>query len=68
MGKMIEVEGYKAFRGIMKVSYTILYGEVEPGECNDNIYGDWLYKPHTDCWYCGGKSYPAELCKVLEVE
>lgn len=54
MGKMIEVEGFKAFRGVMRV-------------CGKNISGDWLYNPHTECWYGCGWSYPAIMCKVLEV-
>ena len=56
MGKMIEVEGFKAFRGKM-----LVYG------C-EVVYGDWLYKPDTGCWYHGGSSYMERSCKVLEVE
>lgn len=55
MGKMIEVEGFKAFRGVMRI-------------CGKNISGEWIYKPDTDCWYGNGWSYPAVMCKVLEVE
>lgn len=58
MGKMIEVEGFKAFRGVMRV--CILVGDQE-------VYGDWLYRPDTDCWYCRGESYPSGVCDVLEV-
>lgn len=61
MGKMIEVEGFKAFRGKMEVELPILLEKME-------IDGEWLYMPDPDCWYCKGKSYPAEFCKVLEVE
>ena len=68
MGRMIEVEGFKAFHGKMKVSYPVFYGEIDPRDCYVTIVGDWLYKPDADCWYCRGKSYPADLCKVLEVE
>ena len=54
-GRMIEVEGYKAFFGMM--------------DCGGrNVYGEWLYKPGTDCWYCRGSSYPAEICRILSVE
>ena len=56
MRKIIEVEGYKAFRGSMVIGNRTI------------ICGEWLYKPDCDCWYCGGKSYPAELCEILEVE
>ena len=62
MGKMIEVEGFKAFRGVMRV--TSFAGFIT----HENVWGEWLYKPDTHCWYCNGKSYPVECCKVLEVE
>lgn len=61
MGKMIEVEGFKAFRGKMSIDLPIL------DDCIV-IDGEWLYMPIPDCWYCRGKSYPAQYCKVLEVE
>lgn len=58
---MICVEGYKAFRGLMKITpkapTTFLPFTVE---------GDWLYKPETGCWYDGKSSYVAEICTVLE--
>ena len=60
MGKMIEVEGFKAFRGVMQVCF--------PGHHADQIRGDWLYNPYTNCWYCRGSSYPVDVCRVLEVE
>ena len=56
---MINVEGYKAFRGVMKI--TPIIKEIEPYE----VYGDWLYKPDFDCWYGNGRSYPAYICEVL---
>ena len=55
MGKMIVVEGFKAFMGTM-----IINGK-------NKVSGDWLYKPATDCWYCRGSSYPAEICEVYEI-
>jgi len=61
MGKMIEVEGFKAFRGWMEVHFPITNEYMM-------IEGEWLYMPDPDCWYCKGKSYPAEFCKVWEVE
>lgn len=57
---MIKVEGYKAFRGIMKISPKT--STIRPM----NIEGDWLYKPEYDCWYCGGRSFPASICEVSE--
>jgi hypothetical protein len=58
-GRMIEVDGFRAFRGMMRV-YAVV-GDLD-------VYGDWLYRPDTDCWYCGGKSYPSAACVVLDVE
>lgn len=55
---MIKVEGYKAFRGTMRIT---------PANINlqsITIHGDWLYKPEYDCWYCKGSSYPASICHV----
>lgn len=60
--KIIQVEGYKAFRGTMKVT---------PGNPAFQPYtltGDWLYKPDTDCWYCKGRSFPAFTCEPIETE
>ena len=60
MTKMIEVEGYKAFHGDMRITpgnklYSPFY------ICNK----DWLYKPDTDCWYGGGASYPSICCTPI---
>lgn len=57
---MIQVEGYKAFHGDMRiVPKNIAY----PSFC---IYDkDWLYKPDTNCWYADGRSFPAEVCQVI---
>lgn len=61
MVKMIEVDGYKAFNGTMRITpKTIL---MQPFE----ISGEWLYKPEYDCWYCGESSYPARICEIVEV-
>lgn len=59
MDKIICVEGYKAFRGVM------LWTPGNPAYPPEEIFGDWLYKPDADCWYCKGRSYPASTCKVL---
>ena len=61
MGKMIVVEGFKAFRGKMRITF-------DRGNSAHVIRGDWLYKPETKCWYCNGSSYPLRCCEVLEVE
>lgn len=58
---VISVEGYKAFRGYMKI--TPGNPKYQPYE----VFGDWLYKPDTDCWYCKGSSYPAFTCTIVGV-
>lgn len=62
MKKMICVEGYKAFRGTMKVTPG------NPAYAPYTLTGDWLYKPEADCWYCKGQSFPAFTCKPIEIE
>lgn len=57
---MISVEGFKAFRGVMRV--TPKPKEFEPFE----LAGDWLYKPDTGCWYGAGRSFMADICTVVE--
>ena len=61
--RMIKVEGYKAFRGCMRVTVTL-----PSGKAPAFVSGDWLYKPETDCWYCGGGSYPSEICQPCGIE
>lgn len=57
---MLECEGFKMFSGTMLV--TPKNDNFPPQE----ITGVWLYKPEYDCWYCGGWSYSAEICQILE--
>lgn len=57
---MIKVEGYKAFKGTMKI--TPKCAAVQPF----TLSGDWLYKPDTDCWYGQGKSFGADICEIVE--
>lgn len=59
---MIQVEGYKAFHGVMLI--VPKSREVDPF----TVEGDWLYKPETDCWYCGGRSYHSDICEVISDE
>ena len=56
---MITVEGYKAFRGLMQITPK---SAVFPPF---TVAGDWLYKPDSDCWYCNGRSFAADICKVV---
>lgn len=60
VGKMIEVAGFKAFRGSMQIRPN--------GGRAFVVYGDWLYRPETKCWYSGAASYPAEICWISEIE
>jgi hypothetical protein len=57
--KMIFVEGYRAFRGIMLITPK---NGVPPFELD----GDWLYKPEYNCWYGCGRSFVADICEAKE--
>ena len=58
---MIQVEGYKAFHGDMKITpKNALY---PPFYVTDK---DWLYKPDTQCWYGDCRSFPAGICEPIE--
>lgn len=57
---MIEVEGYRAFRGVMKI--TPKCESVSPFE----LEGDWLFKPDFRCWYGCGKSFSEEICEIVK--
>ena len=60
--KIISVEGYKAFRGTMKIRpKTAAVPSFE-------LSGDWLYKPETNCWYGKGSSFAADICTIVEVK
>ena len=59
---MIQVEGYKAFRGTMQITPK------NPMVPQQKIHGDWLYKPEHDCWYGRGQSFMAEICEVITDE
>ena len=57
---MISCEGYKMFKGIMRI---IPNNSKFP--CKEE-FGIWLYKPEYGCWYGNGFSYPEEICEVIE--
>lgn len=59
---MIEVEGYKAFRGEMKISPKDT--SVPPF----TLEGDWLYRPDTGCWYGCGRSFCTDICEPITIE
>lgn len=58
--RVISVEGYRAFHGDMKI--------VPKNTMYSSFYicdKDWLYKPDTDCWYGDGRSFPANICEIV---
>lgn len=59
---MIKVEGFKAFRGTMRIKSS------NPKFRPLIIRCDWLYKPEYNCWYGQGHSFDAEICEILDDE
>lgn len=59
---MLECEGYKMFRGAATIVPKC--AAVEPF----TLAGTWLYKPDTDCWYCGGRSFGADIVTNITVQ
>lgn len=55
---MLQIEGYKAFRGRMRITPK---NDKEPFEMS----GDWIYEPKYDCWYCNGRSFHRDICEVI---
>lgn len=53
---MLECEGYKMFLGTATIT-PVAQSRLKPFD----VSGAWLYKPDTDCWYCAGRSFPAEI-------
>ena len=58
---MICVEGYKAFHGTMRI--IPVNTSLKPFIIANK---DWLYKPDTKCWYGDGRSFPADICEIVE--
>lgn len=58
--KFISVEGFKAFRGTMRITPKAAVPAYD-------LHGDWLYKPETGCWYGKGSSFPEDICTIMEV-
>ena len=58
---VISVEGFKAFRGTMRITPKAAVPAFE-------LTGDWLYKPDTKCWYGKGSSFAADICTIVEVK
>ena len=59
--QFISVEGFKAFRGTMRITPKAAVPAYD-------LHGDWLYKPETGCWYGCGKSFPESVCKIVDIE
>ena len=56
---MINVDNYKAFHGVMRITpRSLIVPEFE-------IEADWLYKPEYKCWYGNGASYGEDICTVV---
>lgn len=60
VNKLIKVDGYKAFRGTMRINTV--------SQQSFDIYGDWLYKPEAGCWYNKMSSYPERICEIVKDE
>ena len=58
--RIIKVEGYKAFHGDMMI---IPLNGAKSYVITDK---DWLYKPEYHCWYGDGRSFPAEVCEIVD--
>lgn len=61
---MIEVDGYKAFHGTLRVTPV-------NGNAPYTLTGDCLYKPDMGCWYVKRPgtcttSVPADICELVE--
>lgn len=55
---MLEVEGYKMFRGKMLVTPLTNF------HAPFILEGDFLYKPEYGCWYHDGHSYGDNICCI----
>lgn len=57
--KMIKVEGFKAFRGTMRIKPK--GNKLKPFELN----GEFLFNPSSCCWYGCGSSFCEEICEIV---
>lgn len=55
---MIKVDGYKAFRGTLRITPK---NGMEPFE----LEGEFLYNPIYKCWYGNGRSFSDDICEVV---
>ena len=56
---MIEVNGYKAFHGVMRIAPP--HASVEPFA----VEADWLFRPSTECWHNNYEAFPADICEII---
>lgn len=56
---MIKADGFKAFKGTMRISPI----GAEPFD----LRGDWIYKPN-GYWCHGFQSWPEKICEVVDDE
>lgn len=59
---MICVEGYKVFRGTMRIVPTP--STSDPFEVRE----DWIYRPKYNRWYWCSMSFDADICEIVEDE
>lgn len=53
---MLNVEGYKMFRGS-----ALITPNPKSGRQPFREYGDWLFKPTYNTWYVNGKSFDSTI-------
>ena len=57
---MIIVNGYRAFKGVMRIT-NVLGEEFE-------IEGSWLYRPDTGNWFCKETDdrFSCDVCEIVK--
>ena len=59
--KALDCEGYIMFIG--QVDVTPKNKDITPFA----LFGTWLYRPDTQCWYCNGRSFTKDIVDIKEV-
>lgn len=63
---MLTCEGYIMFRGVMRIVPKSHGGGLHDfGVESIDMFGEWLYKRDTECWYCNGRSFGKDICTIL---
>ncbi len=60
--KALTCEGYIMFNGTVDIIPKNT--DFKPF----SLFGTWLYKPDTGCWYCNGRSFTKDVVDIKEVE